>query len=92
MSLKNTIKISLKLIIAMYFCAVFIYILSNIGSKNKYLILDAFSPIILLGEVFSGNWLFILYTIIGTIFVLRFNALRRRKVYYEQGERAWPWP
>ena len=92
MSLKNIIKYSLKLIIAMYFCAVFVYILSNVGSKNKNLIIDAFSPSTLLSEIVSGNWLFILYTVIGTVFILRFNALRRRKADYEEGGRVWPWP
>lgn len=92
MSLKNILKYFLRLIIAMYFCAVFIYILSNVVSKNKNSFIDAFSPITLFGEVVSGNWLFILYTIIGTVFILRFNALKRRKVDYEEGGRAWPWP
>lgn len=92
MSFKNIIKYFLRLIIAMYFSAVFIYILSNVGSKNKNTFIDAFSPSTLFGEVVSGNWLFILYTIIVTAFILRFNVLRRRKVDYEEGGRAWPWP
>jgi len=92
MSLKDILKVSLKLIITLYFCAVFAFIISSIGSNNKYFLLDAFSPLKLFNEIISGNFLFIMVTILGTVFIFRFNYLRRKKVDYEEGGRSWPWP
>ncbi len=91
MFLKDFIKFSLKLIVSVYFCAVFIFILINVGSNNENYLIDAFSPIKLFEEIISGNFLFIMFTIIGTVFIFRFNYLRRKKVDYEDGGRAWPW-
>jgi len=91
MFLKDFIKFSLKLLIIIYFCAVFAFILVSIGSSNKNFLIDAFSPIKLLDEIISGNFMFLMITIIGAVFILRFNYLRRKKVSYEDGGKAWPW-
>jgi hypothetical protein len=82
-------KFILKAIITIYFCAVLGYILCFIGNKN-YLI-DAFSPAILINELLSGNTILIEITVLGTIFIYRFNSLRRQRVDYWTGGRAWPW-
>ena len=92
MFLKDFIKFSLKLIISVYLCAVLIFILLNVGSHNENYLTAAFSPIKLFEEIISGNFLFIMYTTIGTVFIFRFNYLRRKKVNYENGGRVWPWP
>jgi uncharacterized integral membrane protein len=92
MFLKDYIKFSLKLIISVYLCAVLIFILINVGSHNENYLTDAFSPIKLFEEIITGNFLFIMYTTIATVFIFRFNYLRRKKVDYEDGGRAWPWP
>jgi hypothetical protein len=92
MFLKDYIKLSLKLIISVYLCAVLVFILVNVGSHNENYLTDAFSPIKLFEEVISGNFLFIIYTTLGTVFIFRFNYLRRKKVDYEDGGRSWPWP
>ncbi len=91
MSLKDILKAFLKLIVTLYFCAVFAFIINSIGSNNKNFLLDAFSPIKLLNEIISGNFLFIMITILGSVFIIRFNYLRRKKVDYEEGGRSWPW-
>jgi hypothetical protein len=85
MSLKDVIKFSLKLIIAVYLCSVLVYILLNVGSANENYLTDAFSPIKLFEEIISGNFLFILYTTLGTVFILRFNYLRNIYVDYWVG-------
>ena len=88
MFLKDFIKLSLKLIISIYFCAVLVFILLNVGSSEWNLLTDALSPIKLFEEIISGNFLFIMYTTIGTVFIFRFNYLRRKKVDYEDGGRV----
>ena len=92
MILKDIIKLSLKLIVTLYFCAVCAFIINSLGSNNKNFLLDAFSPLKLFNEIVSGNFLFIMVTILGTVFIIRFNYLRRKKVDYEDGGRTWPWP
>ena len=91
MSFSNIIKFMLKLIVAMYFCGVFAFIIVSIGSKNKNYFIEAFSPIKIFNEITSGNFLFILLTVLGTVFIFRFNYLRRKKVDYEDGGKVWPW-
>ncbi len=91
MILKDIIKLSLKLIITLYFCAVFAFIINSIGLNNKNFLLDAFSPLKLFNEIISGNFLFIIVTILGTVFIFRLNYLRRKKVDYEEGGKIWPW-
>jgi hypothetical protein len=90
MSSKDIIKLFLKLIISVYLCGVLVFILINVGSANKNYLADAFSPVILFKEIISGNFLFILYTTLGTVFILRFNYLRTKYVDYWKG-RGWPW-
>lgn len=90
MFVTDIIKFSLRLIISIYFCAVFAFIIVNIGSSKENFLADAFSPIKLYEEIISGNFLFILIIVIGTIFIFRFNYLRRKKVDYEDGGKAWP--
>lgn len=91
MSLKDILKFSLKLIIAVYVCGVLIYILINVGSENVNYLTDAFSPVKLFEEIISGNFLLILYITLVTVLIFLFNYLRRKKVDYEDGGRAWPW-
>ncbi len=91
MILKDIIKLSLKLMVTLYFCAVFAFIISSIGSNNKNFLLDAFSPIKLFDEIVAGNFLFIMITILATVFIFRFRYLRSKKVDYEEGGRVWPW-
>ena len=90
MSLKDILKFSLKLIIAVYICGVLVFLLLNIGSENENYFTDAFSPVKLFEEMLSGNFLFILYTTLGTVFILRFNYLRNKYVDYWKG-RGRPW-
>jgi hypothetical protein len=45
----------------------------------------------LFDEIIAGNLLFIMITIIGTVFIFRFQYLRRKKVDYQDGGRVWPW-
>jgi hypothetical protein len=90
MFLKDFIKFSLKLIISVYLCAVLIFILINVGSNNENYLTHAFSPIKLFKEIISGNFSFITYTTLATIFIFRFNYLRRKKVDYWKG-RGKPW-
>ena len=92
MFLKDYIKLLLKSIISVYLCAVIVFILVNFGSHSENYLTDAFSPIKLFEEVISGNFLFIMYTTLGTVFIFRFKYLRRKKVDYEDGGRSWPWP
>ncbi len=54
MLLKDIIKLSLKLIVTLYFCAIFVFIINSIGSNNKVFLLDAFSPLKLFHEIISG--------------------------------------
>ncbi len=82
---KGFIKFSLKLIISIYFCAVLTFILINVGSNNKNYLLEAFSPIRLFEEIISGNFSFIMFTTLATIFIFRFNYLRRTYVDYWKG-------
>jgi ABC-type antimicrobial peptide transport system permease subunit len=89
MTSREIIKFILKIIITLYFCAVFAFIFVFFGSRN--FLLDAFSPVKLFNEIMVGNFLFIMITILGTVFILRFNYLRKKKVDYEDGGRAWPW-
>jgi hypothetical protein len=91
MSIKDFIKLSLKLIVSIYFCAVFVYILINVASRNSQIYIDAFSPVKLFNEIVSGNILFIIYIIFGTVFIFKFNYLRKKKVDYKEGGKAWPW-
>ncbi len=79
MSLKDFIKFSLKLIISVYLCAVLIFILINVGSHNENYLTDAFSPIKLFEEIISGNFSFIIYTTIATVFIFRFNYFEKKK-------------
>jgi len=90
MFLKDILKFSLKLIVSVYLCAVLVFILLNVGSANENYLTDAFSPIKLFEEIISGNFLFIMYTTIGAVFIFRFNYLRRKKVDYWKG-RGRPW-
>jgi hypothetical protein len=90
MSLKDILKFSLKLILAVYVCGVLVFILLNIGSADENYLTDAFSPVKLFEEIISGNFLFILYATLGTVFILRFNYLRNKYVDYWKG-RGWPW-
>jgi hypothetical protein len=90
MSSKDIIKLFLKLIISVYLCGVLVFILINVGSENKNYLADAFSPVIIFEEIISGNFLFILYTTLGTVFILRFNYLRTKYVDYWKG-RGRPW-
>jgi hypothetical protein len=90
MSSKDIIKLFLKLIISVYLCGVLVFILLNVGSENKNYLADAFSPVKLFEEILSGNFLFILYTTLGTVFILRFNYLRTKYVDYWKG-RGRPW-
>ncbi len=90
MLLKDFIKFSLKLIISVYLCAVLIYILINVGSHNENYLTDAFSPIKLFEEIIFGNFLFIMYTTLATVFIFRFNYYRRKKVDYWSGKGK-PW-
>jgi len=90
MSLKDIIKFILKLIIAVYVCGVLVFILLNAGSTNENYLTDAFSPAKLFEEIISGNFLFILYTTLGTVFILRFNYLKSKYVDYWKG-RGRPW-
>jgi hypothetical protein len=90
MFLKDFIKFSLKLIISVYLCAVLIFILINVGSHNENYLTDAFSPIKLFEEIISGNFLFIMYTTLATVFIFLFNYLRRKKVDYWSGKGR-PW-
>ena len=90
MFLKDVITFSLKLILSVYVCAVLIFILLNVGSANENYLTDAFSPIKLFEELISGNFLFIMFTTIGAVFIFRFNYLRRKKVDYWKG-RGRPW-
>ena len=88
---KDIIKFTLKLIVTLYFCAVFAFILVSVASSNRNFLSDAFSPANLFNEIISGNLLFIMITIIGTVFIFRFQYLRRKKVDYQDGGRVWPW-
>ena len=90
MFLTDIIKFSLRLIISIYFCAVFAFIIVSVGSSNENFLTDAFSPIKLFEEIISGNFLFIMITIFGTVFIFRFNSLRRKKVDYDVGGRPKP--
>ena len=90
MFLKDIIKFSLNLIVSIYLCAVLVFILLNVGSANENYLTDAFSPIKLFEELISGNFLFIMYTTIGAVFIFKFNYLRRKKVDYWKG-RGRPW-
>jgi hypothetical protein len=90
MSLKDILKFSLKLIISVYLVGVLVFILLNVGSAKKNYLTDAFSPIKLFEEIISGNLPFILYTTLGTVFILRFNYLRTKYVDYWKG-RGRPW-
>jgi hypothetical protein len=90
MSLKDFIIFSLKLIISVYLCAVLIFILINVGSHHEDYLTDTFSPIKLFEEIFSGNFLFIMYLTLATVFIFRFNLLRRKKVDYWKGKGR-PW-
>lgn len=90
MSLKDIIKFLLKLIIAVYVCGILVFILLNAGSANENYLTDAFSPVKLFEEIISGNFLFILYTTLGTVFIFRFNYLRNVYVDYWKG-RGRPW-
>ena len=85
MFLKDFIKFSLKLIISVYLCAVLTFILINVGSHNENYLTDAFSPIKLFEEIITGNFLFIMYTTIATVFIFRFNYLRSKYVDYWRG-------
>ena len=85
MSSKEIIKFSLKLLISVYLCAVLVFILLNVGSANENYLTDAFSPVKLFEEIISGNFLFIMYTTIGAVFIFRFNYLRSKYVDYWQG-------
>ncbi len=90
MFLKDFIKFSLKLITSVYLCAGFIFILINVGSHNENYLTDAFSPIKLFEEIISGNFLFIMYTTLATVFIFLFNYFTRKKVDYWQGKGR-PW-
>jgi len=90
MFLKDIIRFSLNLIVSIYLCAVLVFILLNVGSANENYLTDAFSPIKLFEELISGNFLFIMFTTIGAVFIFRFNYLRRKKVDYWKG-RGRPW-
>ena len=85
MTIREIIKFLLKLIIVIYLCAVFVFILFSVTSGSKNSILDAFSPINLFNEIISGNWLFIYLLLLLTIFVLGFNYYRRTRVDYGDG-------
>jgi hypothetical protein len=91
MSLKDILKVFLKLIVTLYFCAIFAFIISSIGSNNKNILLNAFLPHKLFNEIVVGNFLFIMITILATVFIFRFNYLRSKKVDYKEGGRVWPW-
>ena len=85
MTNREIIKFSIKLIVAIYLCAVFAFIVFSVSSGSKNSILDAFSPINLFNEIISGNWLFIYLLLLLTIFVLGFNHYRRTRVDYGEG-------
>ncbi len=92
MFLQDILKFTLRLIVTLYVGAIFAFILVSIGSNNNNFLLDAFSPVKLFNEIAAGNLLFIMITILATVFIFRFNFLRRKKVDYEDGGRVWPWP
>jgi len=85
MTIREIIKFSIKIIIVIYLCAVFAFIVFSVTPESKNSILDSFSPINLFNEIISGNWLFIYLLIFLTIFVLGFNYYRRTRVDYEDG-------
>lgn len=92
MILKDIIKYFLKLIVTLYLCAVFALVISSAGSVTKNVLFDALSPVNLFNEIQTGNFSFIMITVLSYVFIFRFNYLRRKKVDYEEGGRVWPWP
>lgn len=91
MNLKYILKLFLKLLVSLYFCAVFAFIITSIGSNNNNILLDAFSPLKLINEIVDGNEIFIMVTILANVFIFRFNYLRNKKIDYQEGGRTWPW-
>ena len=92
MTIRGVIKFTIKLIVAIYVCAVFISIVFSVSSGSENSILDAFSPVKIFNEIASGNYLYITTVIIGAVVIMRFNYFRNKKVDYEDGGRVWPWP
>ena len=85
MSSKDILKFILKLIISVYVCGVLVFMLLNVGSENKNYLAYAFSPVKLFDEIISGNFSFILYTTLVTVFIFKFNYLRNKYVDYWVG-------
>jgi hypothetical protein len=92
MTIRDVIKFTIKLIVAIYVCAVLLFIIFSVSSGSENSILDAFSPVKIFNEITSGNSFYIITVIIGTVFIMRFNYFRKKKVDYEDGGRVWPWP
>lgn len=85
MSLKDIIILLLKLIFAVYFSAAFGYLIMLATSARKGNLIDALSPVSLFNEITSGNVTITYTTIIGTVFIMFFNYLRKKKVDWHVG-------
>lgn len=88
MQTKQIIYSSLKLLLIIYLFNVFGYLIKAAGYTKEYSLSEAFSPIRMVVEIFSGNSVCLLFTVAGIIFFILFKYWRTTKVDYWRGGRG----
>lgn len=91
MSIVDLLKLALKYIIGIYFSAVLSFIIIFVGTDRKNYLIDAFSPINLIGDMMAGNYGLINTTIwfFGSFKIISYLITTKDDDLEDYGQRQW---